>query len=160
MKKMMLFFALLVTLVSCKTKQAAATSTTVDRKSQTAIKGNWTLTSVNYTGENLFKVNSFQIADSNCFEGSNWTFVSNNDSGNVALTKGGCPSFSSAIKWYVTKEQQFVLKFLNPDDKARKVTQGYVLALRNQTEDSFQLVDRVDIGGKLTDIVYQFQKNK
>jgi hypothetical protein len=28
----------------------------------------------------------------------------------------------------------------------------------NQTETSFQLIDKITVGGKLTDVVYQFQK--
>jgi hypothetical protein len=30
--------------------------------------------------------------------------------------------------------------------------------LSNQTETSFQLIDKITVGGKLTDVVYQFQK--
>jgi glutathione peroxidase-family protein len=31
--------------------------------------------------------------------------------------------------------------------------------LANQTPTSFQLVDKIDVAGKMTDVVYQFQKN-
>lgn len=157
MKKLMLFLGVLLSLYSCKVKDAAA-SPAVDRKAQVAIKGNWTLTSVSYPGKEVIKVSAFQIADSQCFEGSEWSFVSNNDTGKMALTKSGCPQFSSNIKWYVNKEQQFVLKMLDAGDKARKIRDGYILLLRNQTLQSFQLVDRIEIGGKMTDIVYQFKK--
>jgi hypothetical protein len=27
-----------------------------------------------------------------------------------------------------------------------------------KSEESFQLIDKIDVGGKLTDVVYQFQK--
>ena len=42
--------------------------------------------------------------------------------------------------------------------KAKKVREGYILYLANQSETSFQLIDRIDVGGKMTDVVYQFQK--
>ena len=31
-------------------------------------------------------------------------------------------------------------------------------SLANQTDNSFQLVDRINVGGTLTDVVYQFIK--
>lgn len=160
MKKIIVLFCFFGFLVSCKPKQTAVASTTVDRKSQVAIKGSWTLTNVSFTGDEYIKVTAFEIADAKCFEGSTWEFVSNNDTGKMALTKSGCPQYASDIKWYVTKEQQFVLKFLTEGVKARKVTEGYILTLTNQTMESFQLVDQVKIGKNSGKIVYQFRKNK
>ena len=158
MKKLILVLGLLGMIVSCKPKQQLV-STTVDRKSQVAMKGSWTLTSVTFPGSEYFKVTSFEVADAKCFEGSTWEFVSNNDTGKMALTKSGCPAYASDLKWYVTKEKQVVLKFLNEGDKARKVTSGYILALGNQTLESFQLTDVVQVGNNKAKVVYQFKKN-
>jgi hypothetical protein len=104
-------------------------------------------------------VNSFEIADSKCFEGSSWKFISNNNKGEMALTNVNCPAFSSPITWYVNNEGKFVLKILDADIKAKKVRSGYILDVANQTELSFQLVDKINVGGKLTNVIYQFQKN-
>lgn len=139
-------------------KSTSATGTNTDRKSQVAIKGNWVISSVTYPGSQYVKVNTFQIADSECFVGSNWKFVSNNNKGTMALTKANCMTFSSPITWFINKEGQFVLKVLNAGEKARKVREGYVLNVANQTESSFQLIDKINVGGKMTDVVYQFQK--
>ena len=76
----------------------------------------------------------------------------------MALTKMGCPAFSSPITWFVNEEGQFVLKVLDADIKAKKVREGYILYVANQTDTSFQLIDKIDVGGKITDVVYQFQK--
>jgi len=156
MRKVILLCILAVGFAACKS--TSATNTKVDHKSQVAIKGNWVITSVSYPGSEYIKVNSFGLADSNCFVGSTWKFISNNDKGEMALTKSDCPSFSSPIRWFVNKDGQFVLKVLNAGLKAKKVHDGYVLAVANQTESSFQLVDKIDVGGKMTDVVYQFQK--
>jgi hypothetical protein len=67
-------------------------------------------------------------------------------------------SFSSPISWFVNKDGQFVLKVLNAGEKAKKVRDGYILGVANQTETSFQLVDKINVGGKMTDVVYQFEK--
>lgn len=156
MKKIILLATLALLVFACKT--TSITSTKLDRPSQVDIKGDWQITSVTFPGSDYIKVNSFQIADSKCFEGSAWKFISNNNKGNVTLTKSNCPAFSSPITWFVNKEGQFILKILDAGEKARKVREGYVLSLANQTESSFQLIDRVEVGGKLTDVVYQFQK--
>jgi curli biogenesis system outer membrane secretion channel CsgG len=156
MKKIILLVALSTALFACKT--SSVTSGKLDHKSEVAMKGNWVISSVSYPGSDYIKVSSFQIADSKCFVGSTWKFISNNNKGTMNLTDANCPAFSSPITWFVNKEGQFVLKILDAGEKAKKVRDGYVLGVANQTETSFQLVDRMDIGGKLTDVVYQFQK--
>jgi len=155
MKKLLLL-GLVVFMVSCKTK--SVTSTTLDQKAERAIKGNFTVVSVAYPGSEYIKVNSFDIADSKCFEGSTWKFISNNNKGNMALTSANCAAFSSPITWFVNKEGQFVLKVLDAGEKAKKVRSGYVLTLANQTETSFQLIDKINVGNKPIDVIYQFNK--
>ncbi|AWA29840.1 hypothetical protein HYN48_06975 [Flavobacterium magnum] len=156
MKKIALLFVLAVSLASCKS--TSATNTKTDTRAQVAIKGNWVLSSVTYPGSEYIRVLSFQIADSKCFEGSTWKFVSNNNKGDMAITDSNCPSFSSPFTWFVNKDGQFVLKLLNAGEKAKKVRDGYVLTLANQTETSFQLLDKIDVGGKMTNVTYQFNK--
>ena len=156
MKKLILLAVFAVTFVSCKS--TSATNTKLDNKTERLMKGDWVISSVSYPGSEVIKVTSFQLADSKCFEGSTWKFVSNNNKGDMALTKAGCAAFSSPITWFVNKDGQFVLKVLSAGEKAKKVRDGYVLNVANQTESSFQLIDRIDVGGKMTDVVYQFQK--
>ena len=42
--------------------------------------------------------------------------------------------------------------------KAKTVNSGYVLTIANQTESSFQLIDKINVGGTMNDVVYQFEK--
>lgn len=158
MKKLIMLCVFTVLLYSCKSQ--SVTSTKVDNKIERTMKGNWTITSVDFTGSEYMSVNSFEIADSKCFEGSTWKFISNNNKGEMMLNNvsASCPSFGSPISWFVNKEGQFVLKILDAGLKAKKVRDGYVLNIGNMTENSFQLMDRVMIGGKSTEVVYNFQK--
>jgi hypothetical protein len=156
MKKNILLTALVLVLFSCKTN--SITNSKLDRGAQVALKGSWVVSSVAYPGSEYIKVNSFQIADSQCFVGSTWKFVSNNNKGNMALTKYDCAAFSSPITWFINTDGTFVLKVLDADIKAKKVREGYTLAVANQTENSFQLIDKITVGGKVTDVVYQFQR--
>jgi hypothetical protein len=157
MKKGLVLLLLVVTFVGCKPKQTV-TSTQLDNKSEVAIKGNWTISSVAYPGSDYIKVTSFEIADSKCFVASTWKFISNNNKGEMALTSSNCEAFSSPITWYINKEGKFVMKIIN-DAKAKKVHEGYILSVVNQTASSFQLIDKVNVGGKMVDVVYQFQRN-
>lgn len=154
MKKILFLGMLFLVIISCKTN----TSTQLDNKTEAGMKGTWTISSVSYPGSDYIKVKSFEIADSQCFVGSTWNFVSNNNKGDVTLSKSGCANFTSPITWYVNTEGNFVMKVLNADEKAKKVLTGYILKVANQTENSFQLVDRINVGGTLTDVVYQFIK--
>lgn len=130
----------------------------LDQKSQTGLKGNWTITNVSYPSSDYIKVTSFDVADSKCFVGSSWNFVSNNNKGTMNVGgSGNCPSFSSPIVWTVTKTGDFTLK-ITEGNKAKRVTEGYFLKMRNQSETSFELVDNVTVGGKTVEVVYQFSK--
>lgn len=167
MKKNLFLVLIAIAIFSCKSKSTATsstenkepiTSTKLDRSSQVGIKGNWKITKVTFSGSDVFKVNSFQIADSKCFEGSTWTFISNNNKGTMSLTKSNCPSFSSPIVWSINKDGLFVLKIVESGTKAKNVTEGYLLKVANQTENSFELIDNVNIAGKIKEVTYQFEK--
>jgi hypothetical protein len=144
-----------VTVVGCKSK--SATSTKLDNKVESAIKGNWQISNVMFAGSDYMKVNSFDLADSKCFIGSQWKFVSNNNKGNFALNSADCTAYSTPITWFINKEGQFVMKILD-EAKAKKVKSGYVLSVANVTGNSFQLIDKVNVAGKMMDVVYQFEK--
>lgn len=157
MRKLLLLSALTLLIVSCKS--TSATNTKVDNTKERLMRGEWVISSVSYVGSEYIKVQSFGLADSQCFQGSTWKLVANNNKGEMSLTKSDCMSFSSPITWFVNKDGQFVLKVLNAGEKAKKVRDGYVLDVANQTETSFQLIDMINVGGKSTNVVYQFQKN-
>lgn len=151
MKKIVMVF-LVLGLYACKSNP----TTSLDKKAEVAMKGTWEVSSVSYPGSDVIAVNSFGIADSKCFVGSNWKFVSNNNTGTMAIQKRDCPSFSSPITWYINKEGNFVMKVLDAGERAKRVREGYVLRVANQTATSFQLVDRINVAGNSADVVYQF----
>ena len=156
MKKIILISILSVLILSCKSTNSA-TSTKIDSQSQTVIKGEWVISSVNYPGSEVIKVTSFDLADSKCFIGSKWKFVSMSNKGSLTLNSPSCTAYSTPITWFINKEGEFVLKILD-EAKAKTVKSGYVLRVANQTEKSFQLVDQINVAGKMTAVVYQFDK--
>ncbi|PVX46685.1 lipocalin-like protein [Flavobacterium sp. 103] len=167
MRKILLICTMAILVFACKSASTApatpepvsnAPITKLDKTSQVAIKGNWQITNVSYPGSDYIKVNSFNLADSKCFVGSTWKFISNNNKGNMTLNSPSCAAFTSDITWYVNKEGQFVLKILDEGLKSKKVKTGFVLGVRNQTETSFELIDKINVGNNPTAVVYQFQK--
>jgi hypothetical protein len=167
MRKILLICTMAILVFACKSGTTAPTTpepvsnapmTKLDKTTQVGIKGNWQVTNVSYPGSDYIKVNSFNLADSKCFIGSTWNFISNNNKGTMTLNSPSCTAFTSAITWYVNKEGQFVLKILDEGLKSKNVKTGFVLGVRNQTETSFELIDKINVGSKPTDVVYQFQK--
>ena len=167
MKKLITLLLVSVLFFACKSSSSTASTpvksepvanTKLDKSSQVAIKGDWKITNVSYPGSDYIAVNSFQIADSKCFVGSTWHFISNNNKGNMSLTKTDCLAFSSPIVWSINKEGVFVLKIVEAGTKSKTVTQGYLLRVANQTETSFQLIDKINVGGQTKEVTYQFEK--
>lgn len=156
MKKSILLLMLVSFVIGCKPKQNI-TNPQLDINSQIAVKGNWAVESVTYPGSEYIKVTSFDIADTKCFVGSTWRFISNNNKGEMALNNASCTAFTSPITWFINRDGDFVLKITN-GAKSKTVTDGYILKVANQTENSFQLIDKVNVGGKMVDVVYNFKK--
>ena len=68
-----------------------------------------------------------------------------------------CKEFSSPITWYINKEGNFVLKIIN-DHKAKEVNYGFVLNVNDVSENSFNLVDKINVSGAIKNIKYTFQR--
>ncbi|MWB94564.1 hypothetical protein GON26_09330 [Flavobacterium sp. GA093] len=164
MKKIIFLCMIATMFFACKSASSTASteattlSTKLDKSTQVALKGNWVLTNVSYPGSDYIKVNSFDLADSKCFIGSTWNFISNNNKGSMALTSPSCTSFSSPIVWSINNQGLFVLKILDAGVKAKKVRDGYLLKVAGVTESSFQLIDNITVGSQSKEVVYQFQR--
>ena len=155
MKKILLAGILGTTfLVSCSTAKQAQAS----RDDFYKLKGNWEVTSVEY--EKGYKIKPFdEGADAQCFVGSQWNLIPNNNTGSYSLSGGGdCPTVTRAIKFDVNSEKQFSFKVIDAGIKAKNVTAGYVLDFQNQTPTSFTLVQNVPFEGKILKVYYNFTK--
>lgn len=156
MKKIILVSLLSLLIFSCKST-TSATATKLDNKTEVGLKGDWKISSVTYPGSDVIKVTSFDLADSKCFIGSTWKFVSNNNKGQMTLSNPNCTSYSTPITWFINKEGQFVMKILD-EAKSKTVKSGYVLNIANLTENSFQLLEKINVAGNTANVVYQFEK--
>ncbi|SNR79165.1 lipocalin family protein [Flavobacterium sp. ov086] len=153
-----MFFACKSASSTTASTEAPTLSTKLDRPTQVALKGNWVLTNVSYPGSEYIKVTSFDLADSKCFIGSTWNFISNNNKGTMALTAPSCTAFTSPIVWSINNQGLFVLKIVDPGLKSKNVKSGYLLKVAGLSDNSFQLIDNINVGGQVKDVTYQFQR--
>jgi hypothetical protein len=159
MNKFLLALVFLAMLYSCKSSAPSSIiSPKTDKAAQAALSGNWQITNILYPGSQFIIVTSFQIADSKCFIGSTWNFISNNNKGTITLNRSNCEAFDSRIVWSIDKAGNFGFKLVDIGEKSKSVTGGFLLRMANQSENSFQLIDRINVGGQLNDITYQFGK--
>ena len=155
MKKTVFFLLFITVLISCKS--TSTVNTKLDNKTERILKGDWVVISVDFPGSEYIKANSFNLADSKCFVGSNWSFISNNNKGEMSINNPNtnCKNFSSPITWYINKESNFIFKIIN-DYKSKNVDTGFVLQLNNVTETSFELIDKINVAGQTKKITYKF----
>lgn len=89
MKKILFFlFAIGILASSCATSGVKSTKGT--RKMGREIKGEWVLSSVTYDRKGKYDITLFKDTSKECFEGSSWKFVPNNNKGVYSVNKRGC----------------------------------------------------------------------
>ena len=140
--------------VSC----SSATQAQNARADFMKLKGSWEISSVDY--DKQYKIKPFdEGADAQCFVGSQWNLIPNNNTGSYSLSGGGdCPTVTRAIKFDVSKDKEFSFKVIDAGVKAKNVTAGYVLDFQNQTPTTFTLVQNVPFEGKILKVYYNFTK--
>ena len=155
MKKFLLVF-IGVCFLSC------GASKTV-RDSKKVIKGNWTLSSIDYSKTGTYNVTLLNDASRECFEGSTWQFIPNNNTGNYNISK---PSCSSGDRYFVftidevdesTGLYDFLIKPTNEKGKS-ETNQGFRMKLTLLTETDMQWQQTVRVDGASFIINMNFTK--
>ena len=157
MKSKFLFLGLAVFLLfSCS-------PTKVVRSTQKGLKGNWILSSITTDQGNLVNIKElFNQASPDCFEGSKWNFVNNNNSGTYTFQNAGCNASANSIKWFMEEngdEVNFLWKFIPEGIKAKDVKTGYMMKLLSQSETEFTLAQDANFEGGIITIYYHFIRN-
>jgi len=141
----------------------ACSTTKIVRTTQKGLKGSWTLSSITTNHGNMAKINLlFNQASPECFTGSQWNFVSNNNTGSYTFQQAGCISSVSYIKWFMEEEGNhvyFFWKFIPEGMKAKDVKVGYKLKLLSESETDFSLSQEAPFEDGTITIYYHFIKN-
>lgn len=151
---MLLIFA--IGLVGC------GSSKTV-RDSKKTIKGDWTLSTITFSKTGKYNVTLFNDTSKNCFEGSTWQFVPNNNTGTYTINDLTC---STGVRNFVFTIQEvnsetglydFLLK---PTDERHKsdTNQGFRLTLKTLSDTTMQWQQTVMVDGEPFIINMNFTK--
>lgn len=141
---------------------SCGTSKTV-RVSKKVIKGNWTLNHVNYSEQGTYNVTLLNDAEKFCFEGSEWQFVPNNNTGIYAINNTNCAvgdrNFVFTIKEInqTTGLYDFLLKPTDAKNKSQNNV-GFRLSLTQLTETSMIWEQTLTVGEKPFTISMIFAK--
>jgi hypothetical protein len=83
MKKIIVFVLLASMVISCGTPKTVI-------QSKKVIKGYWSLDQITYSEPGTFDVTLLNDASSDCFIGSKWRFIPNNNTGIYTITDTHC----------------------------------------------------------------------
>lgn len=138
----------------------------IERQAQRTFKGDWTLTDITYPQNSGFvDVTLFEDASRNCFENSDWHFISNNHKGTYRLYKEGCSPGKRNFRWDVQETSpdsgifDFTLKPISEGENARKSRKGYRLNLVSLNDSYMVWEQTVSYEGKPFVIRMSFSKN-
>ncbi len=156
MKKLVLFTFLATFLISCGASK-------VVQQSEKTLKGDWTLNSITYGKTGTFHVTLLNDSSPDCFEGSSWHFVSNNNTGTYNLNKDDCPAGERYFVFTVQeidKDTGLYDFMLKPTDEKYKseFNRGFRLQLTQLTEGSMQWEQTANLKGETLKIFMNFTK--
>lgn len=159
MKKLLFVIMATFLVASCgPTKQAT--------EARKTFKGDWVLNSITYPNNpGNFNVTLFNEASASCFQGSAWSFVSNNNTGTYTLQGPACSNAGERyFNWSIDEENTAAGTFdflLKPtDDRNRSTTgnQGFRINLTQLSETSMTWEQTVTLEGKPFMIRMNFTK--
>lgn len=156
MKKTAVLLILALALVSCGASKVVRTSKKV-------MKGNWTLSTISYSETGTYNVSLLGDASTMCFEGSNWQFIPNNNTGIYTINNTECSigerNFIFTIQEVdpTTDLYDFLLK--PTDEKGKSATNyGYRMQLAQLSDTNMQWQQTVSVEGKPFTITMNFIK--
>jgi hypothetical protein len=155
MKKLLLLFVT-IGVLSC------GASKTV-RESKKVIKGEWTLSKIDYSALGTFNVTLLNDVSKECFEGSSWQFIPNNFTGTYAINDGNCSTGMRYFNFNIQEVDEqtglydFLLKPTNEKGKS-ETNQGFRLKLTALSESNMQWQQTIYKDGKPFIINMNFTK--
>lgn len=103
----------------------------------------------------------FDDVTPNCFIGSEWVLPHNGNGTYTIPQNGDCYAGQRQIVWSVRTDANgqklFQLKILN-GQKAKKVTEGYMLDIVNTSPNGFTLMSPVTVDGQTAYVYYDFSR--
>jgi len=156
MKKLFIMMVLAGIAFSCGTPKTVI-------QSKKVMKGYWTLNNISYSETGTFTVKLLNDTSKECFEGSTWRFIPNNNTGIYTIDDPNCPTGDRNFIFAIQEMDQasglydFLLK---PTEKRGKPGEkvGFRLSLSQLTETNMQWEQTVSLEGAPFTITMNFTK--
>lgn len=158
MKRILFLALIVVTAMSC-----GPSKTVVESKK--VIKGYWYLDDISYDTAGTFNVSIFNDASAECFEGSTWRFIPNNNTGNYTIDDAECSTGQRDFIFTIqeidadTGLYNFLLKPTNEKGKSETNT-GFRLRLAQLNDTNMRWEQTVNVDGKPFTITMNFSKTE
>jgi len=156
MKNLFFLFAIAFLAFSCATPQAV-------RESKSVMKGEWVLNSITYSESGNFNITIFSDASKDCFQGSSWRFIPNNNTGIYTIGSAGCTVGDRHFIFTIqeidaaTGYYDFLLK--PTDERGRSETnQGFRVRLAYLTDTMMTWQQNLTVDGKPFTLNMNFTK--
>ncbi len=156
MKNLILFTLLTTLVIAC-----GAPKTVIE--SRKVIKGYWSLDKISYSESGNFNIKLLNDASKECFVGSSWRFIPNNNTGVYSINSENCIGGDRNFIFDIqemnaeTGLYDFLLKPTNEKHKSENNT-GFRLRLSQLTDTSMQWEQTVSLEGKPFTIMMNFSK--
>lgn len=158
MKKISLMTVVIALFIGCSTPKTVI-------ESKKILKGYWTLDNITYGESGTYNVTFFNDTSKECFEGSSWRFIPNNNSGIYTVNNGNCPTgdrnFIFAIQ-EMNKDTGLYDFLLKPTDVKHRSDddRGFRLRLAQLNDNSMKWEQTVTMEGKPFKINMNFSKSE
>ena len=166
MRKITFLMLMLALVTACKSGQSTSSMTAKPKETNIAdkaIKGEWTLKSITYSEKGKFEVTLLNDTSKECFEGSTWKFVPNNNRGHYTINASDCSIGQRNFVFFVqevdksTGYYDFMLKPTNEKYESSS-NQGLRIHLASLSEDTMVWEQTVRLDGKPFVITMNFVK--
>ncbi|GGD93487.1 lipocalin family protein [Planktosalinus lacus] len=156
MKKVVLLLTVSALLLSCATPQTV-------RDSKKVMKGEWVLNSVTHNESGTYEISLFNDVSRDCFEGSVWRFIPNNNTGTYAIESAGCTvgerNFIFTIQEIDTASGYYDFLLKPTDERGRSETnQGFRVRLSQLSENIMVWEQSLMVDGKPFKLYMNFSK--
>lgn len=158
MKKLLFLLTAVILVVSCGPSRTAT-------EARSTFRGDWVLNSITYPNNpGEFNVTLFNDASATCFQGSMWSFVSNNNSGTYTLQGPNCTAGERYFKWTIDEDNtpegryDFLLKPTDSDYRSTTGNQGFRIRLIELSDASMTWEQMVTLEGSPFIIRMNFTK--
>ena len=156
MKKLLIVMVLAAVAFSCGTPK-----TVIQAKKE--VKGYWSLDNISYSEPGTFNVTVFNDTSKECFEGSTWQFIPNNNTGMYTIKDSDCLTGDRHFVFTIqavdaeTGHFDFLLKPTNEKHKS-ETNKGFRQKILTLSETVMQWQQTVTVEGKPFIITMTFNK--